>query len=91
MTFQSNITQIKRPRILIKAAQISAKAYNRDRVLKRLLRVTTLPTHGNAIQKLQEYESIQNDARQSGDASYKIQTHIAILGALLGEMYLAGT
>jgi len=90
MSFHANLTHMKRPRILVKAAQICAQTYEREKVLKRILHCTSLPTHAGAIAKIQEHEELQNEARLTGDASYKVQHHITLLGALLGEMQLLG-
>jgi len=90
MSFHATIPQLKRPRILVTTAQIAAQSYDRGKVLKRVLGCTSLPTHANAIQKLTDQEQCLNEARLSGEASYKIQHHITVLGALLGEMYLVG-
>ena len=85
------ITEFKRPRILVKAAQISAQTYDRTKVLKRILKTTKLPLHADAISCLRERETDLNEARLSGEASYRIQQHIMVLSALLGEMQLLGT
>ena len=85
------ITQFKRPRILVKAAQISAQHYDRDTMLKRVLKCGKMPLHADAIAQLQEREAQLNDDRINNEASYKIQYHISLLAALLGEMHLLGT
>ena len=85
------ITDYKRPRILVKAAQISAQNYDRTKVLKRVLKCTKRPLNADAIEQLQKREMMLNDDRINGEASYKIQHHISVLAALLGEMHLLGT
>jgi hypothetical protein len=85
------ITNLSRPRILVKAAQISAQNYNRTKALKSVLKCTKLPLHADAIAQLQEREAMLNDERLNGDVAYKIQHHISVLAALLGEMHLLGT
>jgi hypothetical protein len=85
------IAKLKRPRILVKAAQISAQNYDRNKVLRRVLSCINLPMHADAIARLQDHEVSLNEARLSGEASYKVQHHITVLSALLGEMHLLGT
>jgi hypothetical protein len=90
MPKRTQITKLKRPRILVKAAQISAQSYDRNKVLRRVLSCVNLPLHANAIDRLQEHEVTLNEARLSGKTSYKVQHHITVLSALLGEMHLLG-
>jgi hypothetical protein len=91
MSIIAPITNVNRPRILVKAAQISAQSYDRSKALKCILKCAKLPLHGDAIEQLQEREAMLNEYRLNGDVSYKIQHHISVLAALLGEMHLLGT
>jgi hypothetical protein len=91
MSNPSTVTQFKRPRILVKAAQIAMENQNRNKVLTRLLNCSRVPTIDTAISILSEREVELNQARLGGDASYNIQRHIAVLAALLGEMRLQQT
>tara|TARA_R110002124_G_scaffold122044_3_gene280607 strand:+ start:835 stop:1113 length:279 start_codon:yes stop_codon:yes gene_type:complete len=91
MSIHTPITQNTRPRILVKAAQISAQTYVREKMLGNILNVSKLPSHAGAITMLQERETFLNESRITGEASYKIHHHITVLSALLGEMHLMGT
>lgn len=90
MSYHSAITQATRPRILVKAAQIAARTYIREKQLGRILSRSKLPSHAGAITLLTDKEAALNQARLNGEASYKIQRHITVLSALLGEMQLMG-
>jgi hypothetical protein len=90
MSVHSTIAQTTRPRILVKAAKISAQHYERTMMLGKILRTTKLPSHASAITLLTEREEALNEARLIHDASYRIQHHITVLSALMGEMHLQG-
>lgn len=90
MAYHSAITQVTRPRILVKAAQIATQSYIREKQLGRILSRSKLPSHAGAITLLTEKEATLNEARLNGEASYRIQRHITVLSALLGELQLLG-
>lgn len=79
------LAEIRRPRLLIRAARFGVDDYERSRDLKRILRSETTPAPGRAIARLVEMEAGQEAARQAGDASYSISTHLEILIALMAE------
>jgi len=84
----SQLAQIRRPRLLIRAARIAAQDYRRDNRLPRILGYGMLPRTGLALVKLMAIESEMNEQRTRGDASYSIATHVEILTAVMGESAL---
>lgn len=84
---QTRLSQIKRPRLLISAAQAGQTGYKRKPHLRRLLgRVPSSNTE--ALINLVELEHHHNDKRQSHDLSYTAAAHIDVLIALQGEASL---
>ncbi len=79
---------LHRPRLLIRAARFGMMDYNRKRDLRRLLKSTVPPTPGRAIIRLLNEESLLEDKRKTGDASYSITRHVSLLIALMGEARL---
>jgi hypothetical protein len=85
---RETLTAIRRPRLLIRAARFGVEDYERSRDLKRILRSDVVPAVGRAVSRLVEMEADQEEARQRGDASYSIATHLEILIALMAEARL---
>jgi len=81
---------LHRPRLLIRAARFGVTDYNRKRDLRRLLKAAVPPTPGRAIMCLLNEESLLEDKRKTGDASYSITRHVSLLIALMGEARLLG-
>ena len=86
----SMLKYIHRPRLLIRAARFGVTEYNRQRDLRRLLKVSTPPSPGQAIMQLMNEESLQEEKRKTGDAGYSITRHVSLLIALMGEARLRG-
>ena len=82
------ITALRRPRLLVRAARLGVRDYNRDRDLRRLMRVQGTPTPAAAVSRLIEEESQLEAIRQAGDASYSVLRHIEVLIALMAEARL---
>jgi hypothetical protein len=81
----TDIAAIRRPKILIRAARAGVIDYHRDRDLKRLLRLNKAARAGIAIDTLLAEEGRMETKRTSGEATYSIQRHVAILTALIAE------
>lgn len=82
------LTALRRPKILIRAARAGVVDYRRDRDLKRLLRsARTAPDQ--AIGTLLAEEDRLEATRTSGEATYNLQRHVAVLTALIAEARLA--
>lgn len=84
----SQLAQIRRPRLLIRAARIGTQGYRRETRLPRILGYGMLPRTGPALIKLIARESELNEQRNQGDAGYSIATHVEVLTAIMGESAL---
>ena len=84
------VRDLRRPRLLIRAARFGLAEYNREAALKRLMKLPAVPSPRRALSALLTTEAELEDARQSGDARYSVARHVEVLIALLGEARLAG-
>lgn len=84
----TQLSHLRRPRLLIRAARIASQDYRRATRLPRLLGYGTSLKTGPALIKLMSLESAMNDKRESGDASYSIAAHVDLLTAIMGESQL---
>ena len=81
----SLLENMRRPRLLIRAARIGSQDYRRDAHLHRLLGPGSLPRTGPALMRLIEIEAELNERRHNSDASYSICRHVDVLCAMMGE------
>lgn len=84
--FRALLADLRRPRLLIRAARCGVDDYRRDRDLRRLIDGTMSPDR--ALPRLMQEENQLEEIRLSGDANYSVQHHIEVLIAMLGEMRL---
>ncbi len=84
--FTSTLADLHRPKILIRAARAGVSDYRRDRDLKRLVRDAKGAAPLEAMRPLLAEESRLEDNRTSGEATYNIQRHVAVLTAILAEV-----
>lgn len=82
------LKQIKRPRLLIRAARIAATEYRRGAHLARVLGEDTQPRPGASLLRLMELEAELNARRKQHDATYSIARHVEVLSAMMGEARL---
>lgn len=82
----SMVHDLRRPRLLIRAARAGLADYNRCRDLKRVMRVAEAPVPGRALSALVAEEERIEATRQSGDAGYSFLRHIEILIAMMAEL-----
>ena len=82
------LTQLRRPRLLIRAAKEGAEDYVRDQHLKRLMGKGAQPHNGTVLKRLMEMEQDVNKDRRAGAASYSIITHVDLMIAMVGEARL---
>lgn len=78
--------RLKRPSILVKAARIGLKDYNRIVHLRRLLKTDKMPGPVQATTRLLDLEAHTNELRRSGHAEYSVAGHIEIIVAILAEV-----
>lgn len=81
----SYLSQLNRPRLLVRAARIGTQDYRREVHLPRLLGVAQSPKSGDALLRLSEIESNLNEKRLAQDASYSLTKHVDILIAIVAE------
>ena len=82
---QSQIRQLKRPGLLVRAARFGLDGYRRDRDLARLLPDLSPQGPGAALMALMEEERVENTARKAHDAYYALVRHIDLLTAIMAE------
>ncbi len=79
------LNDLRRPRLLIRAARIGAEDYRRNPNLHRLLGYGALPRPGAALMRLIEMEAGLDELRRRNDAAYSVSRHVEILTAMMGE------
>ena len=79
------LDNLKRPRLLIRAARIGMADYRRDVHLRRHLGHGPLPRSGGALARLVEIESELDDQRRARNAGYSSVKHVDLLIAMMGE------
>lgn len=84
--FRTILSNLRRPRLLIRAARFGLEDYRRDRDLRRLLAAPTSPER--AVPQLLAEEERLEQIRQTGDISYPVARHIEVLVALMAEVQL---
>ena len=83
--FRSLLAEIRRPRLLMRAARLGLADYRRERDLRRLVGdQPVLP----AVCALIDEERRLEDRRQAGDATYSVAQHVEVLIALIAEARL---
>lgn len=83
--FLQTLKNLRRPRLLIRAARHGVMDYNRNRDLQRILRGQGLPGPSRTVPRLMDMEAEFENARRTGDAGYSIMRHIEVLIALMSE------
>ncbi|HCQ63916.1 MAG TPA: hypothetical protein DIU07_01495 [Rhodobacteraceae bacterium] len=82
------LSRLRRPKLLIRAARFGLDEYNRERDLRRLMRVPAVPAPRTAIPRLIEEEARLEDIRKCGGAAYSPARHVEVLIALMAEARL---
>lgn len=84
----TRLAALRRPTLLMQAARIGAPEYRRDRRLRRYFGIGPLPGPAEALVRLIEIESWQDEGRRAGDAGYSPVRHVDTMIAVLGEAAL---
>ena len=84
--FRALLADLRRPRLLIRAAKLGLTDYRRDRDLRRLIDTAVSPDR--ALPRLLTEEQRMEEDRRAGSAAYSIGRHIEVLIALMGEVRL---
>ncbi len=82
------VSNLRRPKLLIRAARAGAMGYNRNRDLKRVMRLAETPSPERALNALIAAEAEIEEVRRRGEANYSFTRHIEILIAMIGEARL---
>lgn len=82
------LAEIRRPRLLIRAAHFGLADYRRDRDLPRLTRRAAAPSPETAFGELMDEERRLEETRRADEAAYSLGRHIEVLIALLAEARL---
>lgn len=86
--FRTLLDNLRRPRMLIRAARFGMADYHRDRDLKRLIDANAPASPEKTLPRLINEEERLEETRILGDASYSISRHIEVLIALMSEARL---
>ncbi|WP_306116372.1 MULTISPECIES: DUF6477 family protein [unclassified Roseovarius] len=81
----TKLDNLKRPRLLIRAARIGMGDYRRDVHLRRHLGHGPLPRSSAALEQLVEIESGMNEQRRERNAGYSSIRHVDLLIAMMAE------
>lgn len=82
------LADLRRPRLLIRAARFGLVDYDRTRDLKRLLGLTVPPSPSVAVERLIEEEAAHEERRRAGGLGYSPTRHVDVLIALIAEVRL---
>jgi len=85
LDIKSLLGNLKRPRLLVRAARFGIDDYRRETDLPRTLNVHNIPRPGDALMQLVDLEEELNAQRINKDASYSIARHIDALTAIMSE------
>lgn len=84
----SLLRDLRRPRLLVRAAQFGMGEYHRERDLRRIVRAEDAPAPERALGLLIDEERRLEHIRQEGCATYSFARHIEVLAAMLAEARL---
>lgn len=84
----SRILDLRRPPLLIRAARAGTGHFDRQRDLKRLIRVTAAPAPSRSITLLLDEEAELEESRKTQNPSYSPLRHIEVLIAVIAETRL---
>lgn len=77
------LTALRRPGLMVRAALAGMAHYDRQRDLEPIL--GDLPTSRSAVTELMAIEEAMNHARRRGATGYSITAHMSVLIALMAE------
>lgn len=86
--FRCHLTELRRPRLLIRAARLGLPDYRRDRDLRRLMGTVTPPPPQISVARLIEAEERLETFRREGATAYSVARHVDLLIALISEAQL---
>ena len=77
--------KLRRPKMLMRAAQIGVAEYKRVAHLPRLLGYGRMPKQSEAILKLIEIEKNLKALREAGESANNLLRHVDVMIAIVGE------
>ena len=86
--FRTLLAELRRPRLLIRAARHGLADYHRERDLKRLLDTREPASPEGTLPQLMSEEERLEDSRRNGSIGYSLSHHIEVLIALMAEVRL---
>lgn len=87
----ATLANLRRPRLLVRAARHGLGDYSRERMLSRLLAGARPPSPGAAFPALLAAERDLERTRRAGDGAYSVARHVELLIALMAEARLLVT
>ena len=81
----TDLAALRRPELLVDAANKGTSQYRRRRDLRRMLRVAIPSTPRAALEKLLPIEAALEMRRRTADKNYSFARHVDILVALVAE------
>ncbi|MEM6634865.1 MAG: DUF6477 family protein [Pseudomonadota bacterium] len=81
----SQLAQLRRPKLLVRAARHGLEDYNRSRDLKRILKAQPLPSPRQALYRLLDEERLLEHNRRNGGGHYDVSRHVEVMVAVMGE------
>ncbi len=88
LNIQTLMTNLRRPRLLVRAARHGLSDYDRKRDLSRMTGQSPSGNSKSIVENLIAQEEQLESVRKSGDASYRVAQHIELLVALMAECRL---
>lgn len=82
------LTELRRPRLLVRAARIGLGDYDRRATLRRLLPIGHDGCQWDVFEHLAEVEARLDSMRVEGEATYSVARHVEVLIALVAEARL---
>jgi len=82
------LSNLHRPRLLVRAARFGLEEYSRERDLKRVMKSGNTPTPLRAVNSLMAEEAELETTRKTGAADYSVSRHVEVLIALMAEARL---
>ncbi len=86
--YSKALTNLHRPRLLVRAARFGLADYVRERDLKRIMRTSSMPSPRTAVARLMATEADLEETRLAGEASYSASRHVDVMIALMAEVSL---
>lgn len=79
------LSNLKRPKLLVRAARFGITEYDRTRDLRRIAGVGDSATSHSILSRLVELEEQAEETRLRRDGTYSVKKHVEVLVALMAE------